>query len=82
MSATTSSNPWKLTDEVWCELCFLAYEAEVTDAAVVHVLWSTQRPTLQAVWQALHPCPSGADPLVHYLHQWLRTTASRVERVR
>lgn len=66
---------WELTDEEWCELCFMTIDIEKVHEQLELVLLSGERPTLHELWLALSAFRDVSDDMLEYLAARLRVKA-------
>lgn len=74
------SNPWSLTDEEWCELCFRMVELAEEQQRLQDLLLSEDRPSLNQLWVAASAYQRQSNDLFSYLGAQLRQRAVRGER--
>ena len=65
-------SPWTLTEDAWCDLCFLLIELGMTTQQVQALLLAADRPSLQQVQQAAQQLQAQMDDLLRYLRTHLR----------
>jgi hypothetical protein len=66
---------WALTDEEWCELCFMILEVGTNRERLEQTLLSEERPTLHQLWVAMSAYRDSSDDFFDYLAARLRTKA-------
>ena len=66
---------WALTDEEWCELCFMIVDAASKGERLEQTLLSEERPTLHQLWVAMSAYRDSSDDLFAYLAARLRVKA-------
>jgi hypothetical protein len=74
-SEGSSREPWVLTDEEWCELCFMIMDLEVARDALRQTLLTDERPTLHQLWTALSAYRDSSSSLFDYVAERLRVKA-------
>ena len=81
MSAQESvTGRWELTDEEWCELCFMVIEIDGAREALEKTLLAGERPTLNQIYDAMSAYRQAADSVFEYLAGRLRLKAGIAER--
>lgn len=73
-----SSQPqplWSLSDEEWCELCFLVVELGDAQQHLQDILLANERPSLHQLWCASRAYQQRSQALFEYLSQRLRERA-------
>jgi hypothetical protein len=76
----TATKRWELTDEEWCELCFLILDVGKTRGRLERTLLSEERPTLHQLWTAMSAYRRSSDQLVGYMAARLRAKAGVEQR--
>lgn len=66
---------WTLTDEEWCELCFMVVELGAMHEQLQRTLLSEQRPALSAVWAKANAYRFTSQAMLDYLAASLRSKA-------
>jgi len=64
-----------LTDEEWCELCFLIISVDGARERLAVALLNEDRPTLNQLWAAMSEYQFEADTLFSYMASRLRARA-------
>jgi hypothetical protein len=72
MSANDTMRPRGLTDEEWCELCFLVVDLDGARDRLQNTLIARERPTLDQVWFAMRDYQRVSDQMFDYLSTRLR----------
>ena len=67
---------WQLTDEEWCELCFMVIDMDAARERLERALLAEERPTLNQLWVAMSAYRHSSDSLFDYMTQRLRVKAS------
>ncbi len=75
-----SPNPWSLTDEEWCELCFRIVELGEAHQRFQATMLSEERPSLHQLWRVASAYRRQSDELFEYIGQQLRQRAIAGER--
>ena len=73
----TGAGRWELTDEEWCELCFMVVDIEAARERLEQVLLASERPTLNQLWVAMGAYRKASDGMVDYFSQQLRRKAGK-----
>jgi hypothetical protein len=73
-------NPWSLTDEEWCELCFRIVELGEAQKRFEDAMLSEERPSLHQLWRVASAYQRQSDDLFSYIGQQLRQRAITGER--
>lgn len=73
---------WELTDEEWCELCFMTIDIEKAREQLEQVLLSGERPTLHQLWNALSAYRDVSNDMLDYMAARLRAKAGVEDRNR
>jgi hypothetical protein len=73
-------NPWSLTDEEWCELCFRIVELGEAQRRFQAAMLNEERPSLHQLWRVASAYQRQSDELFDYLGQQLRQRAIASER--
>lgn len=71
---------WSLTDEEWCELCFMIFELGETHQRLQEALLSEERPSLHQLWVQGSAFQRESQALFAYLGGQLRNRALTGER--
>jgi len=71
---------WMLTDEEWCELCFMLVELGDAQQQLQDTLLADERPTLNQLWVTASTYQRQSQALFNYLGQQLRKRAIEAER--
>ena len=71
---------WELTDEEWCELCFMVIDIDGAREALEKTLLAGERPTLNQLYAAMSAYRQAADRVHEYLSGRLRVKAGIAER--
>ena len=71
---------WALTDEEWCELCFIITEMGSNRDNLENILLSEERPTLHQLWLAMSAYRDSSDGFFDYLAARLRVKAGIEQR--
>ena len=66
---------WELTDEEWCELCFMVIDMDAARERLEKALLAEERPTLNQLWLAMSAYRRSSDSLFDYMSQRLRVKA-------
>lgn len=66
---------WELTDEEWCELCFMVIDMDATRDRLEKTLLADERPTLNQLWLAMSAYRRSSDGVFDYISQRLRVKA-------
>ena len=72
---------WDLTDEEWCELCFMVIEMGSTRDRLEKTLLAEERPTLHDLWLAMSDYRRSSDDFMNYLATRLRVKAGIEHRL-
>ncbi len=71
---------WSLTDEEWCELCFMLVELGTAQQQLQDTLLADERPSLNQLWVAASAYQRQAHAMFNYLGQQLRARALKSEQ--
>lgn len=71
---------WALTDEEWCELCFMILELGNAHQQFQDTLLDDERPSLNQLWVAASAYQRQSQELFNYLGGQLRGRALSAER--
>lgn len=71
---------WALTDEEWCELCFMLVELGNAQQQFQDTLLAEDRPSLNQLWVAASAYQRQSQDLFNYLGGQLRRRALSAER--
>ena len=71
---------WNLTDEEWCELCFMVYELGEAQQRLQEVLLAGERPSLNQLWVSGSTLQQQSQQLFSYIGRQLRERAMVQER--
>ena len=71
---------WTLTDEEWCELCFMVFELGEAQQRLQEVLLADERPSLNQLWVSGSAVQQQSQQLFSYISQQLRERAIVQER--
>lgn len=71
---------WTLTDEEWCNLCFMIVELGTAQQDFQDTLLADERPSLNQLWVAASAYQRQSQALFNYIGQQLRTRALHAER--
>lgn len=71
---------WSLTDEEWCNLCFMIVELGTAQQAFQDTLLADERPTLNQLWHSASAYQRQSQALFDYLSRQLRARAQHAER--
>lgn len=71
---------WALTDEEWCNLCFMIVELGAAQQEFQDTLLADERPTLNQLWVSASAYQRQSQALFDYLAQQLRARARNAER--
>jgi hypothetical protein len=71
----TATKRWELTDEEWCELCFLILDVGKTRGRLERMLLAEERPSLNQLWVAMSAYRRSSDQLFDYMAERLRMKA-------
>ncbi len=66
---------WELTDEEWCELCFMIIEIGASRERLEQTLLAEERPSLHELWVAMDGYRQSSDSFFAYLSSRLRIKA-------
>ncbi len=80
MSGPETTGRWELTDEEWCELCFMVIDMDGAREALEKTLLAGERPTLNQIYVAMSAYRQAADIVFEYLSERLRLKAGIAER--
>ncbi len=75
MSGPETTGRWELTDEEWCELCFMIIDLGTSRDRLATTLLAEERPSLHQLWVAMSEYRQTSDSLFEYLAQRLRVKA-------
>ncbi len=76
----TGAGRWELTDEEWCELCFMVVDIEATRERLEKLLLASERPTLNQLWVAMSAYRQSSDSVLQYMAGRLRMKAGIEQR--
>lgn len=68
-------NHRELTDEEWCELCFMLVEMDESRQRMTHAIITKERPSLDAVWFAMSNYQRETDKVFAYVAERMRAKA-------
>lgn len=71
---------WVLTDEEWCNLCFMIVELGSVQQHFQDTLLAEERPTLNQLWLSASAYQRQSQALFDYLARQLRARALNAER--
>lgn len=71
---------WTLTDEEWCNLCFMIVELGAAQQHLQDTLVAEDRPTLNQLWVSASAYQRQSQALFDYLSRQLRARAHNAER--
>ena len=71
----TVAERWALTDEEWCELCFMIIDMGSKHDRLEKTLLADERPTLHQLWVAMSAYRRSSDDLFAYMAARLRVKA-------
>ena len=71
----TATGNWDLTDEEWCELCFLVIDMDGARERLQATLLAEERPTLNALWVTMSAYRRASDSIFDYVAARLREKA-------
>lgn len=71
---------WNLTDEEWCELCFMVFELGEAQQRLQEVLLAGERPSLNQLWVSGSALQQQSQELFNYIGRQLRERAMSQER--
>ena len=71
---------WTLTDEEWCELCFMVFELGEAQQHLQEVLLGDERPSLNQLWVSGSAVQQQSQQLFSYIGRQLRARAITQER--
>lgn len=74
-SEQAAANRWELTDEEWCELCFMILDVGTSRRRLEKTLLAEERPTLNQLWIAMSAYRRSSDQLFDYMAMRLRQKA-------
>ena len=74
-SHETKTGPWELTDEEWCELCFMVIDLRASHETLEKTLLAEERPTLHQLWVAMSAYCQASDRVSDYVSDRLRLKA-------
>ncbi|HEX6290844.1 MAG TPA: hypothetical protein VFZ66_16790 [Herpetosiphonaceae bacterium] len=77
---SNQSSAWSLTDEEWCEICFMLVELGTAQQQLQALLLADNRPTLNQLWISASAYQRTSQTLFDYLAQQLRSRALDSER--
>lgn len=72
MNTSDTTRPRGLTDEEWCELCFLVVNMDGARDRLQKTLLTPERPSLDQVWFAMRDYQRVSDQMFDYLSTCLR----------
>lgn len=76
----TVETQWALSDEEWCELCFMLVELGAAQQDFQETLLAAERPSLNELWVAASAYQRQSQAMFNYLGSQLRGRALRAER--
>ena len=71
---------WELTDEEWCELCFMVIDMNGAREELEKTLLAQERPTLNQLFVAMSAYRQASDSVFNYLSGRLRQKAGVEQR--
>ena len=71
----TTTERWELTDEEWCELCFMVIDLDQARQQLENALLSEERPTLNQLWVTMSAYRRASDTVFDYMAARLRAKA-------
>lgn len=71
---------WELSDEEWCELCFMVFDLEGARSQLEQTLMAEQRPTLHQLWLSLSAYREASSTVFDYMAARLRVKAGIDQR--
>lgn len=71
---------WSLTDEEWCELCFLVIELGEAHQRLQEALLAADRPSLNELWVSGSAFQQQSHQVFNYIGRQLRERAVTGER--
>ena len=71
---------WALTDEEWCNLCFMIVELGSAQQQFQDTLLADERPTLNQLWVSASAYQRQSQAIFDYLARQLRARAQHAER--
>lgn len=71
---------WALTDEEWCELCFMMVELGDAHQQFQEALLADERPSLNQLWITASTYQRQSQALFNYIGKQLRGRALYAER--
>lgn len=74
-SPETMTGRWELTDEEWCELCFMVIDLRQSHITLEKTLLAEERPTLHQLWLAMSAYRQASDSVSDYVSDRLRMKA-------
>lgn len=72
MNTSDTARPRDLTDEEWCELCFLVVDIDGARDRLQYTLLAPERPSLDQIWFAMRDYQRVSDQMFDYLSTRLR----------
>ncbi len=75
MNVSDMRDRWELTDEEWCELCFMIVDVGTSRGRLEKTLLAEERPSLHQLWTAMSEYRRSSDILLDYMAQRLRVKA-------
>ncbi len=72
---------WSLTDEEWCELCFLVVELGEAHQRLQEALLAAERPSLNELWVSGNAFQQHSHKVFNYIGRQLRERALAGERL-
>ena len=76
----TAAGQWELTDEEWCELCFMVIDMDAAREQLEKALLARERPTLNQLWVAMNAYQQSLGDIHEYVAERLRMKAGVSER--
>jgi hypothetical protein len=76
----TTGGRWELTDEEWCELCFMVVDLDAARAQLEGALLAEERPTLHQLWQTMSTYRTASEDVLGYMAERLRIKAGIDQR--
>ncbi len=71
----TVTGRWELTDEEWCELCFMVIDLRQSHDTLEKTLLAEERPTLRELWVAMSAYRQASASVSDYVSDRLRMKA-------
>ena len=76
----TMTARWELTDEEWCELCFMVIDMDEARTRLEKALLAEERPTLNQLWLTMSAYRRASDQVFDYMSARLRAKAGIEQR--